>query len=156
MNARTVVYVRFYSSHWRVKIAPIGTRTRNCFSLVRRSAGLSIPGRDTDFMSCSVFICALRSLYRALKSIPLHILYLKLAEGPREGMPGCSRPPSPPPPPCKELYVNVHMYVWMRICMCECVYVYGYMYIYECVYVNKPSKKKLAVYLHCSKTLKSN
>ena len=37
-----------------------------------RSAGLSIPGRDTDCMSCSVFICALRSLYSALKSIPLH------------------------------------------------------------------------------------
>ena len=45
----------------------------DCFSRVRRSAGLSIPGRDTDFMSCSVFICALRSLYSALKSIPLHV-----------------------------------------------------------------------------------
>ena len=57
---------------WRVKIAPFGTRTRNCFSLVRRSAGLSIPGGDPDCMSCSVFICALRSLYSALISIPLH------------------------------------------------------------------------------------
>ena len=44
----------------------------NFLSRVRRSAGLSIPGRDTDCMSCSVFICALRSLYSALKSIPLH------------------------------------------------------------------------------------
>ena len=44
-----------------VKMAPIGTRTQNCFSLVRRSVGLSIPGRDTYYMSCSVFICALRS-----------------------------------------------------------------------------------------------
>ena len=43
----------------------------DCHSLVRRSAGLSIPGRDTNCMSCSVFICALRSLYSALKSIPL-------------------------------------------------------------------------------------
>ena len=56
-----------------VKIAPIGTRTRNCFSRVRRSAGLSNPGRDTYeyYMSCSVFICALRSLYSALNVIPL-------------------------------------------------------------------------------------
>ena len=46
----------------------------DCFSRVRRSAGLSIPGRDTDCMSCSVFIFALRSLYSALKSIPLHCL----------------------------------------------------------------------------------
>ena len=44
----------------------------NCLSRVRRFAGLSIPGRDTDCMSCSVFICALRSLYSALKSITLH------------------------------------------------------------------------------------
>ena len=29
------------------------------------------PGRDIDFMSCSVFICALRLLYSALNSIPL-------------------------------------------------------------------------------------
>ena len=57
-----------------VKMAPIGTQTPNCFSRVRRSAGLSIPGRDTDCLSCSVFICALRSLYSALKSIPLHII----------------------------------------------------------------------------------
>ena len=48
----------------------------DCFSRVRRSAGLSIPGRDTDCMSCSVFICALRSLYSTLKSIPLHCLLL--------------------------------------------------------------------------------
>ena len=54
-----------------VKIAPIGTRTRNFHSRVRRSAGLSIPGRDIDFMSCSVFICALRSFYSALNSISL-------------------------------------------------------------------------------------
>ena len=46
----------------------------DCFSRVRRSAGLSIPGWDTDCMSCSVFICALRSLYSALKSIPLQYL----------------------------------------------------------------------------------
>ena len=52
-------------------IAPIETRTRNCLSQVRRSAGLSIPGLDTDYMSCSVFICALRSLYSALNVIPL-------------------------------------------------------------------------------------
>ena len=56
----------------------------DCYSRVRRSAGLSIPGRDTDCMLCGVFICALRSLYSALKSIPLHynlivgILFLKL------------------------------------------------------------------------------
>ena len=54
-----------------VKIASIGTRTRNCQSRVRRSAGLSIPGRDTDFMSCSVFICQLRSIYSALNSITI-------------------------------------------------------------------------------------
>ena len=52
-----------------VKMAPIGTRTRNCFSRVRRSAGLSIPGWDTDYLSCSVFIWALRSLYSALNVI---------------------------------------------------------------------------------------
>ena len=46
----------------------------DCLSRVRSSAGLSIPGRDTDCMSCSVFICALRSLYSALKSNPLHSL----------------------------------------------------------------------------------
>ena len=44
----------------------------DCLSRVRRSAGLSITGWDTDSMSCSVFICALRSLYSALKSIILH------------------------------------------------------------------------------------
>ena len=43
----------------------------DCLSRVRRFAGLSIPGRDSDCMLCSVFICALRSLYSALKSIPL-------------------------------------------------------------------------------------
>ena len=52
-------------------VAPIGTQTRNCFSRVRRSAGLSIPGRETDYMSCSVFICALRSLYSTFNSIQL-------------------------------------------------------------------------------------
>ena len=56
-----------------VKISFIGTRTRNFHSRVRHFAGLSIPGRDIDFMSCSVFICAMRSLYRALNSIPLHM-----------------------------------------------------------------------------------
>ena len=30
-----------------VKMAPIGTLAQNCFSRVRRSAGLSFPGRDT-------------------------------------------------------------------------------------------------------------
>ena len=45
----------------------------DCLFRVKRFAGLSIPGRDTDCMLCSVFICALRSLYSALKSIPLHI-----------------------------------------------------------------------------------
>ena len=44
----------------------------DCFFQVRRFASLSIPGRDTDCMSWSVFIRALRSLYSALKSIPLH------------------------------------------------------------------------------------
>ena len=52
-------------------MAPIRTQTRNCFSRVRRSAGLSIPGRDTYYMLCSVFICALRSLYSALNVSPL-------------------------------------------------------------------------------------
>ena len=42
-----------------IKMAPIGTLTQNCFSRVRRSAGLSIPGWDTYYMSCSVFICAI-------------------------------------------------------------------------------------------------
>ena len=56
-----------------LKMAPIGTRTRNCLSRIRRSAGLSIPGRDTYYMSCSVFNFALRSLYSALNVIPLHI-----------------------------------------------------------------------------------
>ena len=55
-----------------VKMTPIGTRTRNCFSRVRRSAGLSVPGRDTYYMSCSVFIFPWRSLYSALNVIPLH------------------------------------------------------------------------------------
>ena len=41
-------------------------------SRVRRSAGLSIPGWDTNCMSCSVFICALRSHYSALNFIPLY------------------------------------------------------------------------------------
>ena len=48
----------------------------NFLSRVRRSAGLSIPGRDSYCMSCSVFICAFKSinsLYSALKSIPLHM-----------------------------------------------------------------------------------
>ena len=53
-------------------MAPIGTRTRNCFFRVRRSAGLSISGWDTYYMSCSVFSFALRSLYSALNVIPLH------------------------------------------------------------------------------------
>ena len=63
---------------WRVKIAPIGTRTQNCFSRVRRSAGLSIPGRDTYYIVCrAVYLFgALRSHYSALKSIPLHCLLL--------------------------------------------------------------------------------
>ena len=56
LPSHTVVYVV-------VKIAPIGTPTRICHSRVRRSAGLTIPGRDIDFMSCSVFTCALSSLY---------------------------------------------------------------------------------------------
>ena len=64
--------INFYSTIVVVKMAPIGTLTRNCFSRVRRSAGLSIPGRDTFYMSCSVFVCALRSLYSALNVIPLH------------------------------------------------------------------------------------
>ena len=55
-------------------MAPIGTRTQNCFSRVRRSAGLSIPGRDTYYMSCSVFICAYRSLYSALNVIPFQLV----------------------------------------------------------------------------------
>ena len=55
-------------------MAPTGTRTQNCFFRVRRSTGLSIPDRDTDYtrMTCSVFICALRSLYSAFNVIPLH------------------------------------------------------------------------------------
>ena len=51
----------------------------NCLSRVRRFAGLSIPGRDTDCISCGVFICALRSLYSALKSIPLHMYIYKIS-----------------------------------------------------------------------------
>ena len=46
-----------------IKMVPIGTRTQNCFSQIRRSAGLSIPGRDTYwcravylFVHCSHFI----------------------------------------------------------------------------------------------------
>ena len=65
-----------------IKMAPIGTRTQNCFSRARRSAGpdtyymsRSIPGRDTYYMSCSVFICALRSLYSTLNVIPLQLHY---------------------------------------------------------------------------------
>ena len=57
---------QFLISNVVVKVAPIGTRTRFFHSRVRRFAGLSIPGRDIDFMSCSVFICALCSLYSAL------------------------------------------------------------------------------------------
>ena len=59
-----------------VKMAPIGTQTRNCFSRVRRSAGLSIPGRDTYFMLSSVFICALRSLYSALQCQSITVLLI--------------------------------------------------------------------------------
>ena len=33
-----------------VKMAPIGTRTQNCFFRVRRSAGLSIPGWNTYYL----------------------------------------------------------------------------------------------------------
>ena len=54
------------------KICAYRDSNLDCLSRVRRSAGLSVPGRDTDCMSCSVLICALRSLYSALKSIPLH------------------------------------------------------------------------------------
>ena len=52
-----------------VKMAPIGTRTRNCFSRVGRFAGLSISGRDTYYTYVVQF--ALRSLYSALNVIPL-------------------------------------------------------------------------------------
>ena len=55
-----------------VKMAPIGTRTRNCFSRVRRSAGLSISGRDTYYILCSVFNAL--TLYRTqCRSITLLI-----------------------------------------------------------------------------------
>ena len=57
-----------------VKIAPIGTRTRNCQSLCR----LVHSGRDTDFISCGVFICPLRSIYNALNFISLHMYELEL------------------------------------------------------------------------------
>ena len=53
-----------------------GTRTQNCFSLVRGFAGLSIPGRDTYYMSCSLFICALLSLDSAFDVITLQNLLL--------------------------------------------------------------------------------
>ena len=47
-----------------VKVAPIWTRTRNFHSRVRRFAGLSIPGRDIDFISCSVFMCIALTIQR--------------------------------------------------------------------------------------------
>ena len=39
-----------------VKIAHIGTRTRICHSRVRRSAGLSIPGRDTYYVVQCIYL----------------------------------------------------------------------------------------------------
>ena len=48
-------------------MAPIGTQTQNCFSRVRSSAGLSIPGRDTYYNLCRVvylFVhCALNVIF---------------------------------------------------------------------------------------------
>ena len=55
-----------------VKIAPMGTRTRICNSRVRRSAGLSIPGRNTYYMSCSVFI--LHCAYSIALSMSFHYI----------------------------------------------------------------------------------
>ena len=40
-------------------MAPIGTRTQNCFSRVRCSAGLSVPSRNTDYtyvVQC-IYLC---------------------------------------------------------------------------------------------------
>ena len=67
----SILYTHAYIDTTSRVIAPFGTRTRICHSRVRCFAGLSIPGRDIDFLSCSVFICALRSVYSALNSIPL-------------------------------------------------------------------------------------
>ena len=55
-----------------IKMAPIGTRTQNCFSLVRRSAGLSIPGRDCAvylFVHCAHFIALSMSFHWTLSLI---------------------------------------------------------------------------------------
>ena len=49
------------------KMAPIGTRTRNCFSRVMRSAGLSIPGRECRaaylFVHCAHFLALSMSFH---------------------------------------------------------------------------------------------
>ena len=47
-----------------IKMEPIGTRTRNCFSRVRRSACLSIPGRDTYVVQC-IYLCIALTLQRS-------------------------------------------------------------------------------------------
>ena len=54
-------------------VKTIGIRTQNFNSRVRRFAGVSIPGRDIDFMPCSVFICTLRSFIAV--SITFHYTY---------------------------------------------------------------------------------
>ena len=65
-------------------MAPIGTRIRNCFSRVRRSAGVSIPGQDTDctvcravylFVHCALFIALLNLFHYS--SITFTNYYIK-------------------------------------------------------------------------------
>ena len=55
-------------------VTPIGTLTQNFHSRGRRFAGLCIPGRDIEFISCSVlvFVGTLTSIYSTLNSILLH------------------------------------------------------------------------------------
>ena len=58
--------------------SPIGTRTRNRIRTLESGAlpACPFPARTLIiYLSCSVFICALRSLYSALKSIPLHNIF---------------------------------------------------------------------------------
>ena len=83
MDVYTYIYIYIYTCVV-AKIAPIGTRTRKVS--LESGALPACPFPATDCMSCSVFkfICALRSLYSALKSIPLHMYNEMLANFWRE------------------------------------------------------------------------
>ena len=62
--------VTFDKDNVVVKIAPFGNITRNFHSRARRFSGLSIPGRDIDFMSCSVLYLSVHCSHFVALSIP--------------------------------------------------------------------------------------